>query len=82
MANQIIMLRRPEVEKSTGKARTTIYRDVQEGLLTRPAVSTGANSVAWPDFEIDQINRARMAGKSDDEIRQLVNQLHEQRLAK
>lgn len=81
MVNQIIMLRRPEVEKRTGKARTTIYRDIQEGLLTRP-VSTGANSVAWPDFEIDQINRARMAGKPDDEIRQIVNQLHEQRLAK
>ena len=79
MTNQIIMLRRPEVEKRTGKARTTIYRDIQEGLLTRP-VSTGANSVAWPDFEIDQINRAWMAGRSDDQIRQLVDELHRKRV--
>ncbi len=38
-------------------------------------VSLGANSVGWPLHEIDAIIAARVAGKSDDEIRLLVSEL-------
>ncbi len=74
----IAMLRRPEVERRTGKGRSTIYRDMDEGLLTRP-VEIGGNAVAWPDYEIDEINLARLAGKSETEIKKLVESLHARR---
>lgn len=72
------ILRLESVKSKTGKSRSTIYRDHGLGLLT-PPVKIGARSVGWPENEIDAINAARIAGKSDDEIKALVKQLIEQR---
>ncbi|MEJ1958365.1 MAG: hypothetical protein WDM70_02000 [Nitrosomonadales bacterium] len=43
-------------------------------LMTAP-VSLGVHSVAWPEKEIMSINAARVAGKTDDEIRTLITKL-------
>ena len=40
------LLRRPEVEKLTGKCRSSIYSDIQKGLFPAP-VKIGARAVAW-----------------------------------
>jgi prophage regulatory protein len=56
-----------------GKAKSTIYRDINDGLLP-PPLKLGASSV-WVESEIEAINQAIIAGKSDDEIRQLVKEL-------
>ena len=53
---------------------STYYEWISQGLLT-PGVALGARSVAWPDHELQAIAAARVAGKSDDEIRALVKQL-------
>jgi prophage regulatory protein len=58
----------------TAKSRTAFYSDIKKGLMTEP-VRLGENSVAWPEYEILAINTARIAGKSDSEIRELVSQL-------
>jgi len=58
----------------TAKSRTSHYSDIKNGLMTQP-VRLGENSVAWPEHEILAINTARIAGKSDSEIRELVSQL-------
>lgn len=68
------LLKLPQVLEQTAKARSTHYNDIKAGLMT-PTVSLGVNSVAWPEHEISAINAARIAGKSDDEIRQLVARL-------
>lgn len=68
------MLKRPIVELSTGYSRSTIYRNIQRGLFTKP-VQIGGERVAWPSNEIAALNQARIAGKSDDEIKQLVVEL-------
>jgi prophage regulatory protein len=34
----------------------------------------------WPDYEVDAINAARIAGTSDDEIRERVKSLHAKRM--
>jgi prophage regulatory protein len=36
--------------------------------------------VGWPDFEVDSICKARIAGKSEDDIRALVIYLEAARL--
>lgn len=40
-----------------------------------PPVSLGGRSVAWPEDEIIAINNALIAGKTKDEIKELVKKL-------
>jgi prophage regulatory protein len=70
----IEFLRLPTVLNAGGKRRSSHYADVQRGLFIRQ-VRLGDNSVGWPRHEVEAINAARLAGKSDDEIRALVQRL-------
>ncbi|UZR29464.1 helix-turn-helix transcriptional regulator [Methylococcus mesophilus] len=71
----VALLRRPRVSDLTGKSRTKIYNDIAAGLFIR-GVALGGGRVAWPLHEVEAINRARIAGATDDDIRELVAQLH------
>lgn len=68
------ILRRKRVELETGYSRSTIYLRITQGLCTKP-ISLGVRAVGWPSGEIAAINAARIAGKSDDDIRALVTRL-------
>jgi len=57
-----------------GRSRSSHYLDIQHGLFTRP-VQIGLRAVGWPSSEVAAINAARIAGKSDEEIRALVAML-------
>jgi prophage regulatory protein len=57
----------------TGFSRTTVHRKVKNGLLTRP-IDIG-HRLAWPTSEIKAINKARIAGQTDEEIKKLVIEL-------
>jgi len=74
------LFRRPVVEQVTGDSRSTIYRKIKAGLFTKP-VHIGGERVAWPSNEIEAINKARIAGKSDEEIKALVIELEAARMA-
>jgi prophage regulatory protein len=76
MTNAILRL--PQVKLISGLARSTIYARMAEGLLTRP-VQIGGRAVGWPVNEIEALNAARIAGKNDDEIRQIVARLESER---
>jgi prophage regulatory protein len=78
MQNPWALLLMPDVYRQTGQGRSTFYNNVKEGLVTTP-VRVGPRRVAVPQSEITALNAARVAGKSDDEIRALVVQLHEAR---
>ena len=73
-------LRLPEARASRGRSRSAHYSDIKNGTCTEP-VALGARSVGWPDYEIEALNAARVAGRSDDEIRDLVARLHAARKA-
>ncbi|MCH7820371.1 MAG: AlpA family phage regulatory protein [Proteobacteria bacterium] len=64
-------MRLPAVCDRTGKPKSTVYREIGEGLLP-PAVRISERSSAWPDDEIDAVNRARLQGRTDSEIKALV----------
>ena len=66
--------RLPAVKSESGLSRSTIYLRITQGLWTKP-VSLGARAVGWPSSEVAAINAARIAGKSDDEIRALIVKL-------
>ena len=74
------ILRLPAVKTRTGLSRSTIYLLISEGCFPKP-VSLGARAVGWPDSEVDALNVARIAGKTDDEVRALVVELEAARKA-
>ena len=68
------ILRRKQVEAATGYSRSTIYLRISEGLWTKP-VPLGARAVGWPASEIAALNAARIASKTESDIRSLVAKL-------
>ena len=73
------ILRMPQVKASTGhRSHNSIYSAIRAGLFTKQ-VSIGQRAVGWPASEVEAINAARIAGKSDEEIRSLVVDLHARR---
>jgi prophage regulatory protein len=74
-----MLLRIHQVQKELGyKSHATIYSQINDGTLTKP-ISLGARCVGLPDYEVNAIIQARIAGRSESELRQLVQHLHEER---
>lgn len=75
MQNRLIRVE-PARDK-TGDARSTFYAKVKDGLMPPPIRLGGerSRSVAWVEREIDAVIAARVAGKSDDEVRDLIRDL-------
>ena len=61
------------------KSHASIYNAIRDGLFTRP-VQIGKRSVGWPDYEVNEICKARVAGWSDEQIAELICRLHVRRL--
>jgi len=76
----LTILRRKQVEAESGYSRSTIYLRIAQGLWPKQ-VSLGARAVGWPAAEVDALNAARIAGKSDAGIRVLVATLHSARVS-
>jgi prophage regulatory protein len=67
------------VKAETGhRSHASIYNSIRLGLFTKP-VQIGPRAVGWPDDEVRAINAARIAGKSESDIKALVNRLHAKR---
>lgn len=74
------ILRLPAVLKSRGRSRSSHYADIKSGLYVKP-VQIGLRAVGTPEDEVNALNAARIAGKSDEEIRALVARLEAARKA-
>ncbi len=75
----MLILRLPEVKRALGhRADASIYNAIREGLFTA-GVAIGQRAKGWPDYEVDAIITARIAGKTDAQIRELVKALHAKR---
>jgi prophage regulatory protein len=74
------ILRLPRVKSESGYSRSTIYLRITQGLWTKQ-VSLGPRCVGWPAHEVAALNAARIANKSDAEIRALVVKLQVARKA-
>lgn len=66
------ILRLPDVLALTGLSRSSIYLRVSYGLFPKP-ISLGGRAVGWPEHEILAITAAWVAGKSNEEIANLVH---------
>ena len=75
----VSILRIPSVLTETGyRSHASIYTAIKAGLFTNP-VKLSERSVGWPNYEVQAINAARIAGKSDADIKALVIRLHAKR---
>ncbi len=73
------ILRMPSVKAKAGhRSDASIYNAIRAGLWTT-GVAIGKRAKGWPDYEVDAINAARVAGKTDAQIRELVETLHTKR---
>lgn len=72
--SKLTLKRAPEARAQFGIGRTTFYDWIERGVMTRP-ISLGARAVGWPSYELDDILAARIAGKSEEEIRALVTEM-------
>jgi prophage regulatory protein len=68
------ILHKPAVKAATGISNSTLYLHVKAGLFT-PGVRLSSRSVGWPEGEVQAIVAARIAGKSEMDIKSLVNSL-------
>jgi prophage regulatory protein len=75
MTNQIrfTLERIQQTCQRCGISRAQLYVQIAEGLYPHP-IKIGRNSF-FPAHETDAIIKARIAGKSDDDIRGLVSDL-------
>lgn len=75
----MLILRLPEVKRVLGhRADASVYNAIRAGLFTT-GVAIGQRAKGWPDYEVDAINAARISGKSDAQIGELVKTLHAKR---
>lgn len=72
------IVRLPDVLQVRGRSRTSHFSDIRNGLYTRP-VKIGVRATGWPYSEVCALNAARIAGKSEDEIKDLVIKLESDR---
>ena len=77
---QFSFLRIPIVLKRRGVSRSVHYADIKAGLYPKP-VLIGLRAVAHPDYEVDALNAATIAGRSASDIRALVVRLEAARKA-
>ena len=68
------ILRIPAISASLGYSRSTTYNRIADRTLPK-LVRMGPRLVGLPQHELEAVRNARIAGKSDDEIRQLVERL-------
>lgn len=72
------IIRKPEIRLITGLSTTSQFEQIRDGLLPK-YINLGAKSVGLFEHEALAIVTARAAGKSNDEIREIVKALIKQR---
>jgi prophage regulatory protein len=69
------------VKAVTGyRSTASIYNLMRAGLWPQ-SVSIGRRSVGWPSDEVIAINAARIAGATEEQLRELVTRLYAKRFA-
>lgn len=76
--NNYKVIRRPSVLALFGFSKTTLFNREQEQLMV-PPISLGGRACGYLEHECQAVLKALVAGKSKDEIRQLVCDLVAQR---
>ena len=72
------LIRRPEVLARIARSKSALQLDEKAGLIC-PPISIGDRAVAYIKQEVEAVVQARIEGQSNDQIKQLVQELINQR---
>ncbi|GAL21803.1 phage-related protein [Vibrio maritimus] len=75
MANSLFIMRLPQVLAKIGLSRASLYAQISAGLFPKQ-INLGSRTVGWLSYEIEAILSARIKSMSNEEIKQLVAQMH------
>jgi len=78
MEDYMRLLRIKEVSKVTGLSVSSIYKQVRLGNFPKNIKIT-SRAIGWPEEEVLKINEGRVAGLSDSEIQELVDNIEASR---
>ena len=73
-SKKFTLLRIGDLLEKVPMCRSWIYDQVGKRLFP-PPVGIGARAVAWVEAEVDQVVEAKVAGKTEAEIQELVGEL-------
>lgn len=68
------IIRKPEVLSLLCVSETSLYRQINAKSFP-PSFSLGCRAVGWYEHEINAVIKARAAGKTEDQIKTLVDTL-------
>lgn len=74
------ILRLPDIKRLSGLSRSSLYNRIKDGTFPK-AIRLGPRAVGWPESDIEAVNRARIRGASEEEVRTLVSELERIRKA-
>ena len=77
--NDLRILRIKQIKAQTNIPNSTIHDHVKKGLFPHP-IKLGERISGWLESEVTAIMGARIAGKSETEIKELVLSLENQRV--
>jgi len=73
------ILRLPDVKRAFGyRSDASVYNAIREGIFTK-GVAIGQRARGWPDSEVQALVKARVAGKTNAQLSELVTALHKKR---
>lgn len=75
---QLKVLRKVDTIKQVGLSKTSLFELAKEGLFP-PLIKIGPRAAGYLEHEVTAVVAARAAGRSEDEIKALVEHLVNQR---
>jgi hypothetical protein len=70
------LINRREFLERTGDSRNRHIVGINSGTIPQPLEGKGSYRQHWPDYEAEQVVLARVAGYTDEQMRQLVREIH------
>ena len=77
-SNTAALSRMPIAMKRTGFSKSTIYNKINAGIFPQ-SIRVGLRAVAFVESELDAYLNALIQGKSNEQIKELILELVEQR---
>jgi len=75
------IIRRPVVLAKRGSSKSKLYNDVKNGVFV-PPIPIGARAVGWVESECDKVIQAMIAGYSEQQLKDLVQDIVANRTVK
>jgi prophage regulatory protein len=70
----IQIIKQPQLLKQFAFSKSTLFTQINQGLMPKP-ISLGSRAVGYLQHEVDSVLFARIAGKNNEQIKELVKSL-------